>query len=83
MERYLQYALKNWFSQQQPPENVRARILLLASARSYPPDNLLVYFCEENYSKSTSRHSLSDNEPARVMDLLWMLHLSTPALRMI
>ena len=82
-DRYLQRALKNWAVQQQPPKNTRARLLLNASARSYFVEETQGYVFEEHHSKSTDPYSLQGNEPARIMDLLRMLHMPSPELRMI
>ena len=83
MDRYVQHALKNWAAQQGSPENARARLLLSASARSYPLDESQIYLFEEHYSKVNKSYNLHRDQPARAMDLLWMFHLPTPEMRMI
>ncbi len=82
MDRYLQQVLKNWANQQQPPANARARLLLMASSHSYPLEESATYLLEENYTKSNDLYNLHRNEPARVLDLLWIYH-SLPALRVV
>ena len=82
-DRYLQRLLKNWAAQQRPPENARARLLLIASAQSYPLDESQIYLFEEHYSKVNKSYNLQSDRPARAMDLLWMFHMPTPELRMI
>jgi len=83
MDRYLQRLLKNWATQRQPPEHARARLLLSASARSYPIEESPVYLFEEYHPRPTDIYNLQRDEPARARDLLWMFHLSSPELRMI
>jgi hypothetical protein len=82
-DRYLQRLLKNWAAQQRPPENARARLLLIASAQTYPLDESQIYLFEEHYSKINELFDSQMNQPARAMDLLWMFHMPTPELRMI
>jgi hypothetical protein len=82
MERYLQQVLKNWANQQQPSANSRARLLFVASSRSYPSEETEIYSFEEDYSKPHELSNLHRNEPGRVFDLWWLYH-SMPALRVV
>jgi hypothetical protein len=82
MDRYLQQVLKNWSNQQQPPENGRARLLLLAASHSYPLEESELFSFEDDYSKPHDLTSLQRTEPARIFDMLWLYH-SMPALRVV
>ena len=83
MDRYLGRILKNWAGQQQPPEDARGRLLLIASSHSYPPEESLNYLFEENYLKSIDQYNLHGNELSRAFDMLWVFQLPMPALRMV
>lgn len=51
VDRYLRQGLKNWASEQQTPETVKARLLLIAAAGGLPADDL---------PASSNQHGLRD-----------------------
>jgi hypothetical protein len=79
-DAYLRQALKNWAADQQPPENGRARLLLLAAAL---PQEQTAHYSEAKLFMNLSRSSQTPSDQAmQIYNLpwLWAAHFSlTPA----
>jgi len=75
-DAYLKQALKNWAAEQQPPENGRARLLLIAAS---PPREQAVHDPAKKLFTDLSRSSQSPSDQAmQIYNLpwLWAAHFS-------
>jgi len=83
MERYLQQALKNWAARQQPPENGRARLLLLASSHISTLEEPANYHFDEKAFFLECPYPMSNLGSLKNFDFVWAFHLPIPAMRMV
>lgn len=83
MDRLLKRYLKNWAAQQETPDSIRTRMLLMATSQSYLLNEPTYYGYREEYQTPKEFFSLHVNEPAKVFDIIWVFQLPLPALRMV
>jgi hypothetical protein len=82
MDRYLEQTLKNWATQQQPPENARARLLLLAASAPQQHAEIADITYEEKFLNSHDIYGLRHHEPTNILDLVWSFGITMPGPRM-
>lgn len=83
MERYLQQALKNWAARQQPPENVRSRLILMASSHEVLLQEPANYHFDEKAFFQQCSYSTPSLGATKSFDFVWAFHLPIAALRMV
>jgi hypothetical protein len=86
MDRYLGQVLKNWTAEKQPPGNLRARIMLMASSHTLPAEQPYDDFLtQEKYLRRSFNDlsPLTNLEHLRNSDLVWAFQLPLPVLRMV
>ena len=81
MDRYLKGQLKNWAGQQQPPDSVRARLILLAAISPDEQPSPPTYYQENKHFQNKQLPDEPGQGQARYLDLLYMCQM--PALRMV
>jgi len=79
MDEYLQRSIKNWAAQQQPPAQVRSRLLFAASAHAPSFVTSLAREAELIFLKVDN--NLHKNQLQMAFDPFWVMHISTPLLR--
>jgi len=80
-DAYLRQALKNWAADQQPPENGRARLLLLAAS---PPQKQTAQKPGKQISSNYVQYSQTPSDQAmQIYNLpwLWVAHFSLTPIR--
>jgi hypothetical protein len=85
MDRYVGQVLKNWAGQKQPPGNLRARLLLMATVHAYQPEEPFVDYLSEQRFLRRSLETVIRPAPEQIrnFDLVWVYQLPLPGLRMI
>lgn len=81
MDRYLQRSLKNWAAQQEAPDRLKARVLLLAAGRSRAVENLYSSSLDFERPEPINPYRLDGVGHARIADLIWSFHIPMPGLR--
>jgi hypothetical protein len=82
MDRYLQRSLKNWAAQQDPPERLRARLLLRAANQPQLPEGRYPSSLYIDRPEPENPFRLGGVGHARIADLIWSFHIPMPGLRM-
>jgi hypothetical protein len=83
MDRYIAGSLKNWASQQQPPAEMRERLLFLAKTSADALIEPAAYYYEERPAQPVEK--LGPRTAGHPENIAWMylFQMPMPALRMI
>lgn len=81
MEDIIRRGLKNWAAQIHPPDNGRARLLLVAASPAYQQDQSLGAEQSEKISSAASGPAILDSVfQSQSQTWFWILHMTlTPA----
>jgi len=82
-DTYIRQTLKNWAAEQQPPENMRARLLLIAAAGQRELSSPRQAEQSQIHIVIPNRTSLDQAIQLHDLPWLWVSHLSLTPLRQV